>query len=283
MRQQRDCSHANSAKGSLTAWDCLTLARTDLKEADARILVCDVLSVPLANLYAHPDRLVPDHLAAQLRDWIARRKAGTPLAYITGLRTFRSIELEINPAVLIPRFETEALVETALKSISRKTRVLDLGTGSGCIALAIRKETGATVDASDISNTALELCRKNARSLELDIRTVHSNWFKNLTGPFDVIVCNPPYVASNDPHFRLGDLLFEPRIALDGGTTGFAALDIVIEKSPHYLARGGWLFIEHAPEQAGHVGECFARSRFTNISTETDLEGLPRITGGSVS
>ena len=267
---------------TLSAWDCLRLARTHLEEADARILVCDVLSLSLVDLYAHPDRLIPDRLTARLREWVARRKGGEPLAYITGSRSFRSLQLEVSPSALIPRFETELLVEAAVQSICSESRVLDLGTGSGCIALSIRKETSASVIASDISIAALELCRRNARALEIDIQTVHSDWFANLTGPFDVVVCNPPYVASGDPHFQWGDLPDEPRIALDGGTSGFATLELVIERSPHYLAHGGWLFIEHGPDQAIAVEEQFARASFTSISTTMDLEHRPRITSGNM-
>jgi release factor glutamine methyltransferase len=210
---------------------------------------------------------------------LARRARGEPIAYLVGTKGFWSLELEVTSGVLIPRPETELVVELALARLGDTDRVLDLGTGSGAIALAIAKERPrCRVTASDVSATALDIARHNAARLSLDARFIESDWFSAIEGRFDVIVCNPPYVAADDPH--LGALVYEPRGALVAGHDGLGALRRVIADAPQHLVESGALIVEHGSTQGTAVRELFARAGFVAIATHRDLAGHERVTAG---
>jgi release factor glutamine methyltransferase len=212
---------------------------------------------------------------------IARRLAGAPVAYLTGLREFWSLELAVTPDVLVPRPETEVLVEVALSRLSREeTRaVLDLGTGSGAVALAIASERPlARVIGADVSAPALSVARANAQKLRLpQVDWRLGSWFEAVPGErFDVIVANPPYVATNDP--ALAALAAEPAIALSSGPTGLEALSAIVEGAGRHLNAEGWLILEHGGTQAAAVARLLARCGFRHIRSQADYAGHPRVT-----
>jgi release factor glutamine methyltransferase len=261
------------------------LARAALPPLEARLLLAHVLGRDRAWLAAHGDTRVaaPDEHAYLA--CCARRASGEPIAYIVEGREFYGLRLRITPAVLIPRPETELLVDLALARIAahEPARVLDLGTGSGAVALAVAAERPrAVVMASDLSRDALTLALENGRALGIaNVSFVVSDWYAQLAGgEFDFIVSNPPYVAEGDQHLTQGDLRFEPRAALVAGESGLAALRVIVEGAQRHLASGGWLLVEHGYEQAAACVELFGRSRFMEVGTAHDLAGLPRVTFG---
>ena len=223
------------------------------------------------------DELSPCLLQALESD-CARLAAGEPLAYLTGERGFWDFTLTVTPDVLIPRPETETLVEAALDRLSPGDRVLDLGTGSGAIALALARSGRADVTAVDDSEAALAVARANAERLGASIRLLESNWFEQVTGSFDMIVANPPYVAEGDPH--LPALAREPKRALVAGKNGLDDLHRIITSAPTYLEPGGWLLVEHGYNQAGPVAHAFTTAGFKAVEGLQDLGGQPRVTLG---
>jgi release factor glutamine methyltransferase len=260
---------------------------------DAELLLAHVLDVSRANVIARDDRVLTPEEQGDFEQLLARRLAGEPLAYLTGTREFWSLELEVTRDVLVPRPETELLVEWTLSSPPR-TRgsglsVLDIGTGSGAIALAVAKELPqARVVASDVSAAALAVARRNAASIGVaNLQFVESNLFEGL-GPrfrgddgYDVIVSNPPYVAEGDPH--LAELRFEPALALTSGADGLDALRAIVAGAPGHLRAGGWLLVEHGATQGPAVRALFARAGFAAVETRRDLAGFERATGGHVA
>ena len=250
---------------------------------DAELLLAHVLDVPRASVIARDEReLTPEELG-DFEHLLARRLRGEPLAYLTGMREFWSLKLEVTPAVLVPRPETELLVEWALACLQPGGgRVLDVGTGSGAIALAIARERPqASVIASDLSAAALAVAQGNARHLRIpNVAFVQGEYFAALGGQggFDLIVSNPPYVAEGDPH--LADLKFEPALALTSGADGLDALRAIVAGAPAHLRPGGWLLVEHGATQGAAVRERFARAGFAQVETRRDLAGLERATGG---
>jgi len=265
---------------------------------DAELLLAHVLDVPRATVIARDDReLTPEELG-DFERLLARRLAGEPLAYLTGTREFWSLELEVTPDVLVPRPETELLVEWCLSlppsSSFPRTResslsVLDIGTGSGAIALAIARELPqARVVASDISPAALAVARRNAARVGVaNVEFAESDLFERLDSRvrgndgFDVIVSNPPYVAEGDPH--LAELRFEPALALTSGADGLDALRAIVAGAPAYLRDGGWLLVEHGATQGAAVRELFARAGLADVATRRDLAGHERATGGRLA
>jgi release factor glutamine methyltransferase len=261
------------------------LAQAGLVPVDARVLMAHVLGVDRAWLVAHDrDRL--DRAQADVFFALAkRRRDGEPVAYLTGHREFRGLDLNVTPAVLIPRPETETLVEAALERLpaGRPLRVLDLGTGSGAIALAIAHERPlATLTATDVSPEALEVARANAQRLSIgNVAFVRSDWYAGLpAGRFHLIASNPPYVAPGDPHLREGDLRFEPRIALSPGQDGLAALKAIVFGAPGRLEPGGDLVVEHGYDQSDVVRGLFRTAGFGDIVALRDLAGIPRVVAG---
>ncbi len=238
------------------------------------------LNVTRVQIYAYPNLEVTPSQASRLRNLIAQRREGTPVAYITGKSHFWNQELFITPDVLIPRPETELLVESALNRLCEGDRVLDLGTGSGAIALALRSELNVDVVATDIDPNVLEVCRTNASRLNLCITMVESDWYSAITGSFDAIVSNPPYVASGDPRLFQSEIRHEPLMALSSGIDGLDALRKVISGAPDYLVVGGSLIIEHGYNQRAEVLNLFKLAGFKDIQCLDDLSHTPRVVFG---
>lgn len=265
----------------------------DEARREAALLLRHVLGVSDAWLVAHADETVDDSHAAAFRALVARRARGEPVAYLTGARGFHELDLHVTPDVLIPRPETELLVDLALARIPGRGevsaqrhpgyRIADLGTGSGAIALAIaRARPDVGVLATDASEAALAIARGNARRLGLpNVDFRQGDWCAALgdTG-FDLIVSNPPYIAEADPHLQEGDLRFEPRAALASGADGLDAIRVIVRDAPARLRNGGWLLFEHGFEQGAAVRELLTAHGYTEIFTERDLEGRERVSGG---
>ncbi len=252
------------------------------ERVDAELLMADALSRSRSWLFAHADDLVAAAGVEAFASRVARRLAGEPIAYILGRRGFWSFELAVTPATLIPRAETELLVELALERLprDRACRVVDLGTGSGAIALAIARERPlAGIVATDASADALAVAEGNARALGLDrVRFVHGDWLSPLGGGrFDLIVSNPPYIEIADEHLGQGDLRYEPMTALASGRDGLDDIRRIVADAPANLVSGGWLLLEHGWNQGGAVREMFA-SPWETATTHVDLEGRDRVT-----
>ncbi|HEY6597955.1 MAG TPA: peptide chain release factor N(5)-glutamine methyltransferase, partial [Pseudomonadales bacterium] len=215
---------------------------------DIEVLLAAALGVQRTYLYAHGEQPLTGSSAQAAYDMLRRLRAGTPVAYIVGRREFRDLLLEVSSHVLIPRPETELLVELALQRLAPSGRVLDLGTGSGAVALAIKQvRSDCAVTATDISEQALVIARRNASTHALAIDWRIGNWYSAVDGVFDTIVANPPYIAESDPH--LDALVGEPRLALVAGVDGLDALRNIIDGAPHRLADEGWLLVEHGFDQ----------------------------------
>jgi release factor glutamine methyltransferase len=262
-----------------------TLLRgSGLPDLEARILLGHVLGVERAWLIAHAGDPVAGKNLEVFRALCARRLGGEPVAYLVGKREFYGLAIGVTPAVLIPRPESELLVDLALERLPKDAgkNVLDLGTGSACIALAIANERPrTTVSATDNSSAALEVARANATALGLTIRLLESNWYTSLGEQrFDIIVSNPPYIASGDPHLHEGDLRFEPEAALTDGADGFAAIDIIVKNALQYLSAGGWLLFEHGYDQADGARARLQTAGFSGVQSWRDLAGIERVSGG---
>jgi release factor glutamine methyltransferase len=259
------------------------LAAAALEAVDARALMRHALGVDAAFLIAHAtDALTAAH-GDTFAALVARRRAGEPVAYITGTREFYGLEFKVTPAVLIPRPETELLVEWALECAAPDARVLDLGTGSGCLAISIaHARPRARVTAVDRSAPALAVAQANARRHNT-ANTVFlaSDWFSALAAQrFDCIVANPPYVADGDAHLAQGDLRFEPAGALAAGADGLDAIRRIVAAAPQYLQARGWLAIEHGYDQAARCRQLLQAAGFAQVFSRTDLAGIERISGG---
>ncbi|MBI2294894.1 MAG: peptide chain release factor N(5)-glutamine methyltransferase [Betaproteobacteria bacterium] len=254
---------------------------------DARTLLRAVLGVGDAHLVARPGQMLTDQQRDRYLTWVARRRAGEPVAYLTGEREFYSLAFMVTPAVLIPRPETELLVELALQRLPQNARfrVLDLATGSGCVAIAIAKNRRrAQVVATEADRAALEVARENARRHATgNIEFVESNWFGALGARrFQVIVANPPYVAEGDPHLAEGDLRFEPRAALVAGADGLECIRDIVARAHEHLAAGGWLLFEHGHDQAARCRALLEQAGYRDIASRRDLAGIERVSRGRV-
>lgn len=250
---------------------------------DARVLACHLLGASRAWLIANPMHVLTESQDAQYDSLVARRAMGMPVAYLTGTREFWGRDFAVGPAVLIPRPETETLVEAALARLPGGGAVLDLGTGSGAIAVTVACERpGAAVCAVDASAEALGVARANAARHGAKVEFLHGSWYAPVAGRrFDLVVANPPYVAAGDRHLAEGDLRFEPRAALtDGSPDGLDALRAIVAGAPAHLAPGGWLLVEHGWDQAPACRDLLARAGFTQIVAIADLAGIPRVAGG---
>jgi release factor glutamine methyltransferase len=272
-----------SAGGSVGA--ALGAAQRLLGAVEARALLASALARDAAWLIAHADQPLDAAAAARYAELIRRRAAGEPVAYLTGEREFYGLPFRVTPAVLIPRPETELLVELALARLApgSRARVLDLGTGSGCVALSIaRARPAVRVLAVDCSSDALAVAAANARALgAANVELRRGDWFEGLAGErFELIVANPPYVADGDPHLACGDLRHEPRAALAAGADGLAAIRAIVAAAPGHLAAGGALYIEHGHDQGARCRALLAGAGFAAVGTHCDLAGLDRVSGG---
>ena len=270
--------------------DAQTLSSAQqLAPADARreiqLLLTRALDVDLASLLAHPER-IPEARASQTYvDMFARRLRGEPIAYILSQREFYGRSFEVTPDVLIPRPETELLVDCALELLPERTerRVLDLGTGSGCIGITLAKlRREIKVLATDASKAALAVAARNvARHAAFNVELRAGSWYQPVAGlRFDVIVSNPPYVAQDDPHLSEGDLRFEPRAALCADTNGLSALEIIIAGASQHLKAGGRLLVEHGYDQSDAVSELMRAHGLVDVIARIDLAGIARVAVG---
>ena len=274
----------------------LAAARAKLPASEARLLLGHVLGRSTAWLITHDDQVLDEDELLAFASLAARRTGGEPVAYLVGHREFFGRDFAVSPAVLIPRPETELLVDIALRKLgacrpakrnprqteSETARILDLGTGSGCIAITLALEfPQAQVTAVDASEAALHTASKNAEQLGAQLRFVRSDWFAALDGErFDLIVANPPYVAAGDPHLAAGDLRHEPSAALSSGTDGLEDIRRIIAAASAHLAPGGKLWLEHGYDQAEAVGGLLAAAGLVDIEQHRDLAGIVRVSGG---
>ncbi|KAA9133563.1 peptide chain release factor N(5)-glutamine methyltransferase [Marinihelvus fidelis] len=251
---------------------------------EAEILMAEALETPRSFLYAHPELEMPPARGQAYRAMVERRMRGEPIAYITGTREFWSLTFRVTPEVLVPRPETELLVETALERLagSAPGRIADLGTGSGAIACALASERrGDEVTGTDISYDALEIARANAGDLGLhNTRFVHGSWCAPLDGSYQCIVSNPPYIAAGDPHLDHGDCRFEPRTALTPGGDGLAPFHTIARDARGHLSEGGWLLFEHGNDQGEAVRDILTAQGYERVETCQDLERRDRVTLG---
>lgn len=265
----------------------LLVLRGEEGAGEVDVLLAHVLGRSRAWLRAHGDEPVDEATRARFRDCLARRRVGIPVAYLTGVREFWSLPLQVTPDVLVPRADTERLVEMALDRLplDRPSRIADLGTGSGAIALALARERPrSTVLATDYSEPALAVAADNARRLGLDdrVRFLRSDWFAALRHerPFDMVVSNPPYLAAGDRHLREGDLRHEPVRALIAGRDGLDAVRTIVSAAPRHLAPDGWLLLEHGLTQGAAVRALMTAAGLAEVATGRDLEGRERVTAG---
>lgn len=256
--------------------------------AEAALLLGHALGVERAWLFAHGTEAIAPEAAARFRALLEARLAGHPVAHVVGRRGFWRFDLDVTPATLIPRPETERLVELALERLpaDRPLRLLDLGTGTGAIALALAVERPrAEVVAVDASPAAAEVARRNAARLGLAarVRVREGDWFMPVAGEsFDLVASNPPYIDVGDPHLDTGDLRFEPRSALASGSDGLDDLRRIAIAAPDHLKPGGWLLLEHGWRQGEAVRTLLRASGFEGVRTELDLESRERVTFGCV-
>jgi release factor glutamine methyltransferase len=262
----------------------LAWARCRIDAVDTRLLLRRVCRCSLAHLAAWPEKMLDAQTWAEFRALVERRAAGEPVAYLIGEREFYGRQFAITPAVLIPRPETELLVELALAHFSAvaRPRALDLGTGSGVLAITLALELDhAEVTAVDRSREALAVAMTNAATLGASVAFIHSNWYGALNAvKFQLIVANPPYIAATDPHLHYGDLRFEPRMALAAGLTGLDDIAVIVKGARHHLETGGWLFMEHGYDQAISARALLTDAGFASIASWTDIAGIERASGG---
>lgn len=267
-------------KDAINSLNSLETARLD-----AEVLLATVLDVERSKLYAFPEKSISDSECADFRSLLARRCEGFPIAYLTGKKEFWSLSLSVTQDTLIPRPETEHLVELALTLIplNKTMRILELGTGSGAIAIAIAKERpDCRILATDISAKALSVADSNIKAQQLNnIELKESDWFSRLgRKSFDLILSNPPYVGSQDHRLNQDEIRFEPRLALDGGHQGMQAINSLVPCAKQYLNQGAWLMLEHGYEQGSDIRRLFELHHYTQIQTRADLADLERVSMG---
>lgn len=258
---------------------------SDSARLDAEILLCDVMQFNRSKIYSHPDQLITGKKLTLFKSLVEQRRQGHPVAHLIGKKEFWSLELTINEDTLIPRPETELLVETALNLVpdNAEYNILDLGTGSGAIAIAIASERQrCNLVATDINTNALDMAKKNAALYELtNIQFLVSDWFKNIPSQtFDLIVSNPPYITQDDEHLSQGDVRFEPKQALVAGPDGMESINIILELAKNFLASDAHLLIEHGHDQKDLVQNSFLINGLKQVTTIQDLSGQDRITFG---
>ena len=279
--ESRSLNSENRISESLVAATARLSNVSESPRLDAELLLARAIDVTRSYLFAHPDDELDEAAAERFRRAVERRAGGMPLAYITGEKEFWSMSLVVSPDTLIPRPDTEVLVEQALSLLPRRAAVgiLDLGTGSGAVALAIARERPLSdLVATDVSEAALKIAAESARQLGIpNVEFVHGDWFAPLAGrSFDLIVSNPPYVAAGDEH--LDELRHEPRDALVAGEDGLDAIRIIAAQAGAFLVPGGYLLVEHGNQQASVVAEVLLDCGWRDMRTASDLAGHPRVT-----
>jgi len=254
------------------------LSASGIDAREARLLLAAATGFSEASVLAHGERELPPHVEKSFCEMAARRAAGEPVAYILGRKEFYGLDLTVTAAVLVPRPETELLVDLALAR--KPASVLDVGTGSGAIALAIKRHLpAARVVASDASAAALEVARRNSVRFGLDIELRHGRWLEPVAGErFEAIISNPPYVEAGDPH--LAGLRFEPRFAVEAGADGLDAFRVLAREAPRHLLPGGWLLLEHGAGQHEAVRTLLEAAGLETTASWPDLAGIPRVSGG---
>ena len=259
------------------------LQASETPQLDAEVLLAHALACSRTYLHTWPDKeLTPEQLNAA-EQLLAQRERGVPIAHLLGEREFWSLPLQVNASTLIPRPDTECLVEQALSlPLPPQARVLDLGTGTGAIALALQSERPQwQVVAVDRAADAVALAQRNANNLNLPIDVKQSDWFQAVSGErFDLIVSNPPYIAADDPHLQQGDVRFEPHTALVASAEGFADLGHIIATAPAYLEPKGWLLLEHGWEQGAQCRQALEAEGYVQVQSLPDYANLERVTIG---
>lgn len=267
----------------MTLGEALTAARQQIDRLDARLLLQYATGCTHTDLLARPETPVFSPAYAQFSEWVQRRAAGEPLAYLVGEAEFRGRVFQVSPAVLIPRPETEVLIDLAVDRLKtqKKPRVLDLGTGSGIVAISLALACPhAQVTAVDLSSAALFIARNNAGRLGAVVEFFEGDWYTPLTGQrFDLIVSNPPYVAAGDPHLALNGLPFEPQMALTDGADGLACIRQIVAAAPAHLQAEGALMFEHGYDQGAASRNLLLSAGFKAPFTQTDLAGTDRVSG----
>ena len=260
------------------------LQRQALLDAlDWRVLLCHALNTTRVGLITGSERALTSDEAQRFGDLVQRRLAGEPVAYLVGQREFFGLPFEVSGVVLIPRPDTELLVELTLDRLPQGGRVLDMGTGSGAIAVSLaHTRRDADVTALDVSADALAIARRNAEANGARVTFLHSDWFAALADapPFDIIASNPPYIASGDRHLSEGDLRYEPVGALTDHADGLSALRILVAGAPAHLAQQGWLLMEHGYDQAAAVRALLASAGYTDVQSWRDIADIERVSGG---
>jgi release factor glutamine methyltransferase len=268
----------------MTVTQALTAAQTlGLDRLDTQLLLLHALGKPESDrawLLAHDGDVLSEEIAGAFRALSLRRATGEPLAYIVGYKEFFGLRFSVDSRVLVPRPDTETLVQWALDVVVDVSQpdILDMGTGSGAVAIAIAHHVKTRVTASDFSPQALAVALVNAQRLGADVKFIHSNWFENVSGHFHAIVSNPPYIASADPH--LAALMHEPLNALAAGSDGLDDIRQIIELAPSHLQPGGWLLLEHGYDQAASVCALLTKRGLTQVQSRMDLAGIARCSGG---
>lgn len=270
----------------LLSWATATLAESDTARLDAEVLLCHVLGRDRSFLFTWPEHELNEQQLSDFRQLVNQRQNGTPVAYLTGERDFWTLKLSVSPATLIPRPDTELLVEKALeKPLPDNAEVVDLGTGTGAIALALASEKpGWSVVAVDMFADAVELARKNAGLNRIsNVEILQGNWFEPLADrKFHLVVSNPPYICNDDEHLSQGDVRFEPSTALTSGQDGLDDIRIIIDQAREHLAPGGWLLIEHGYHQANRIQQLLQAAGYKDIRTIKDWAGHDRVTEGQL-
>jgi release factor glutamine methyltransferase len=261
---------------------------SDSAALDAEVLLCLALDKPRAYLRAWPDRKPEPDQILLFQTLLRQRRQGAPIAYLTGRREFWSRDFQVSPDVLIPRPETELLIEISLSLLpkAQPARLIDLGTGSGILAITLAMELPeAEVTATDLSLAALNIAKRNAAAHRADhIRFLLSDWFASVPpATFDLVISNPPYIAENDSHLKQGDVRFEPKTALTAPNQGLADIQTIADEARRYLKTGGHLLIEHGYDQEQAVQSIFRNLGYDNVQTYKDLSGQPRATYGKNS
>jgi release factor glutamine methyltransferase len=266
-------------------WATEQLSESDDARLDSQVLLAYALNVSRTWLFTWPDKALDGATLTAFNALIEERKSGTPIAYITGYRDFWSLRLKVTPDTLIPRADTELLVGTALtlKNVEKPCDVIDLGTGTGAIALSLANECPSwRITATDINPKTLAVAKENAQTLELAVSFKESAWFDAINDRYDLVISNPPYIESDDPHLQQGDLRFEPAGALASGQDGLDDIRRLVQQALKHLKKDGYLLLEHGYEQAEAVRSLMAKAGYIDIETHQDIEDRDRITLGKI-